>query len=166
MLAPPARSMVLLSYTAFLIQGGTLNRRLVKVDTIKSYLKEAAAIVTLSCVPDPRFSDMSSPAYQQSYLPRFRDLLREQQRLEQMPNRREPVDRAILSHLRTQACSYSDNSKHAALHDWAILGQSTGFCVGEFASPNSDSFISEHIRRQRVISIEPRPFIIADFDFF
>ena len=166
MLAPPARNMVLLSYTAFLIQGGTLNCRLVKVDTIKSYLKEAAAIVTVSGAPDPRFSDTSSPAYQQSYLPRFRDLLREQQRLEQMPNRREPVDRAILSHIRTQAQLYSENSKDAALRDWAVLGESTGFRVGEFASPTSDSFVNERIRRQGVISIEPRPFIVTDFEFF
>lgn len=81
----------------------------------------------MSGAPDPRFSYTGSPAFQQTYLPWFRDLLCKQQWLEQMHDWREPIGHAILSHLRKQACAPFNTSYFAALRDWAILGELTGF---------------------------------------
>jgi hypothetical protein len=61
-------------------------------------------------------------------------LLKHVRKWENLPNRRSPVTKRMISDLHTTMKKTHQDSKHQAFYDWLILGAQTGFRRCEWAS--------------------------------
>ena len=151
------RSFFMACYAASLIAGENLVCKAIKKDTINRYLKAAA----LLCVPrkllDPRHDEQGRMGF---YLSK---VLREHERWEKMPNRREPVTHDMIEHIIRQARHIDKDSLLSALSDWCVLGEYTGARLGEWAQDHKDTKRGK-IGRNHVDN-SARAFIFVDFQF-
>jgi hypothetical protein len=64
-------------------------------------------------------------------------LLKHVRKWENLPNRRSPVTKRMISDLHTTIKKTHHDSKHQAFYDWLILGTQTGFRRCKWASEKS-----------------------------
>ena len=87
-------------------------------------------------------------------------------RWESIPDRREPVTKAMVEYIFNKGMTISKSNGdnlYAALANWLILGQQSGFPRKEWAQDRS------HLKKfkdiQRNVDESPSAFIINDFEF-
>jgi len=125
---PPACCSVLLCFQEHLQQGNALNKQVVKVKTLKSYLCKAASWITDAGFPDPRFSATHTHAsLHAAWLPRFQQVWTAQRLWEVAADRKEPITRSLVLDLYRATAKSHPDSLAAAVYDWTALGLSAGF---------------------------------------
>ena len=92
----------------------------------------------------------------------IRKVLREQKRWEDMPHRCHSVTTPMVLHICAIAGNAGQDSAHAAIYDWNILGRVYGYRYSEWAQNDEDckSFLKLNIDGT------PITFIFKDFIFF
>ena len=147
-------------YAADLVAGENLLCMTLKADTILRYLQAAAELSIPANMMNPC---LDITGKQSKYI---RDIITEMKRWESIPDRREPVTKAMVEYIFNKGMMISKSNKdnlYAALADWLILGQQSGFCRKEWAQDCS------HLKKfkdiQRNVDESPSAFIINDFEF-
>lgn len=145
-------------YAAKLGTGSTLFQRQIKVDTIKKYLLSVASFIAL-VGNHPRDPRKRSPT-DKEFCPELQAVLRELERWEKVPNRREPYTLAMQEFLERELhriCP-GDNSLLAAIVDWGVAGLFTGFRLSEWAQPTRGSV-------ERDVFGDTKAFCLPDLSF-
>lgn len=164
----------MISYLVALLCGENLVKRPINASTAKRYIDELVRLSTKAVpplrlrVPDPTRSEDGDPCEE------FEHVLAEQQRWEDMPNRREPLTKAMVKHqcgrvrrLESTAATCEDQTKaflsfDAAMRDWLAFTLQSGCRRSEFAQESQDA---SKIRRLPTTG-EPVAFILRDLRFF
>lgn len=123
-------------YATHLCTGETIQMRAIRHDTVCKYLQAAASFLQLKCHDDPRF-ELGAKQYADP----IKKVLKEYQRWEAMPDRREPwtveMQRAFDKANEAIVAQDKNDTLPLALADWFALGLSTGYRRGEWAQPNA-----------------------------
>ena len=147
-------------YAADLVAGENLLCMTLKAGTILCYLQAAAELSIPANMMNPC---LDITGKQSKYI---RDIITEMKRWESIPDRREPVTKAMVEYIFNKGMMISKSNKdnlYAALANWLILGQQSGFRRKEWAQDRS------HLKKfkdiQRNVDESPSAFIINDFEF-
>ena len=129
----------------------------IKVGTVKLYLKATTKLFLEHNQWDPTIVRTGSTA------PVLQAVYHEAQRWEAMPNRQEPVTMEMTNHLIKQASKASPDSSAAAIADWSILGQQSGFRSSEWSQPHSNQTLPLDAPITRNVDNSATAFIASDF---
>lgn len=169
-----ARNGVMVAYLVALLCGDNLVRRPISASTAKRYVDALVQISTKAIpplkvhIPDPTVAPDGSTAEA------YDSVMAEQQRWEEMPNRREPLTKAMVASLsdRVRAARRAGHdarsglavflSQDAALRDWLAFGLQAGCRRSEFAQETQHA---AKIRRLPTTG-EPVAFIMGDLRFY
>ncbi|MGH3055005.1 MAG: hypothetical protein ACRDL7_08525, partial [Gaiellaceae bacterium] len=143
-------------YTVSLGNEETLSCKVIKTTTIKKYLQAAASWATAQQHLDPRKTFTGTTAQI------ITKVLREQQRWERMPNRREPLTVEMLDNIHSQASIDLDCLANA-MADWASVGFLAGLRKCEWAQDQRE--LGEGGFKHAPDG-SPLAFIASDFTFF
>ena len=119
-------------YAMYLAQGNTVLSITIKSGTIEGYLRAAATLSTNARLMDPRLNIYGKTAEP------IKKVLREQKRWEDIPHRRHPVTTLMVLHMCAIAGNASQDSAHAAIYDWNVLGRVYGYRCSEWAQNDKD----------------------------
>ena len=157
----PQKNFLMACYTVSLTSNETIFCRTIKASTVNLYISDASKLAIFANHPDPTKNQLNQKS---SYIT---NVVNEHRRWESMPNRREPLTFAMVD------CAYSttnhaspsspDDTLHAALTDWLILGMQTGMRKSEWCQ-------DRHILRKTGQVIPNRDgsasaFLLTDFTF-
>ena len=98
----------------------------VATDTIKGYLNAMARISTKA-----QMIDLSKTTYG-AWAPLVDKTLKEHRRWESMPNRREPITKAMVLHWAKVAKNAHPDSFESAFYDWMVVGKYAGLRKSEW----------------------------------
>ena len=153
------------AYCVWLALGHTVLSVTIKSGTINNYLADAAKLVQRGRklhegkpYPDPRI-DVSTGKTHHA-ITQIKD---EVKRWENMPNRREPLTKGMLTRLSLLVTTSLFFSLLYVLLDWFVLGIHTGFRLSEYAQKKSGTSLD---RVQRNRDGRPKALIAEDFTFF
>lgn len=160
--SPAFYTLLLSLYAQHLASGNTLVCRELKAGTVKLYVRQVSSFLQLF-PPSPydyRFDSRLST----TYTPPLKAVFDEIQRLETIPNRREPYTTEM--HLAFRRIVESsilprDGRLHALL-DWFEIGLFLGCRLSEMANPDS---YPNPLRPQMDIRGETRAFCLRDLEF-
>ena len=147
-------------YAADLVSGKNLLCMTLKAGTILRYLQAAAELSIPANLMNPC---LDITGKQSRYI---RDIITEMKRWESIPDRREPVTKTMIEYIFNKGLKISKSNHenlYAALADWLILGQQSGFRRKEWAQDRS--FFKKFNDIQRNVDGSPSAFIIDDFEF-
>jgi hypothetical protein len=128
-----ATNELLLLYGFTIQAGDTIQGGPIKADTILGYLQAASTFMRI--VGRRAACPLIDPVTQKRYSA-LEQLLKHVRKWENLPNRRSPVTKRMISDLHTTMKKTHQDSKHQAFYDWLILGAQTGFRRCEWASEN------------------------------
>ena len=147
-------------YAADLVAGDNLLCMSLKAGTILRYLQAAAELSIPANVMNPC---LDITGKQSKYI---RDIITEVRRWESMPDRREPVTKEMVEHVFNKGLELSrsnPDNQYAAVADWLILGQQSGFRRSEWAQDRSH--LKKYKDFQRNVDGSSSAFILGDFEF-
>ena len=137
--------------------GHTLLCMSIKAGTVKLYLKACTKLFLDNNQWDPTIIRTGSTA------PVLQAVLHEAKRWEDMPNRQEPVTMEMTNFFISQAATSHPDSLTAAMADWSILGQQSGFRSSEWSQPHSNLTLPLDAPITRNIDNSATAFIASDF---
>jgi hypothetical protein len=140
--------------------GATLLCKAIKAATIRQYLADVSTVLRRL---DRDQRDFRRDSDSDTRLaPTITAVLKELERWEQMPNRREPFTLEMLSLLQQQAKLLSPDGILQALSDWFLLGLLLGLRRSEWAQSRSNVVLGT---QQRNLFSDTQAFTINDFRF-
>ena len=116
-------------YAAHLTMGNTILSTAIKTVTIKAYLKAAGAQTVHYITEKGKIKTFPEDV---------KAVLAEYDRWMSVPNRREPLTKAICKNIIALKKRFGADSKEAALADWIILGFYAGFRKSEWTQDHAD----------------------------
>lgn len=153
------RNEVMAAYVMALCQGETIKAIAIKSDTIRRYLCQA---IMLSTQGTPQLVDPTKDTDGRRSL-LVQCVLDDHTRWESMPNRREPLTKAMVKAQFARCRKLRRGPLHidSAMADWLALGLQTGYRRGEWAQESADpgKIVRNHLGL-------PRSAIITDFVFY
>ena len=154
-------------YAIFLSTGHTLRAKNVKADTIRVYLKDAATLLH-------QFDDTDRDARK---LPGETKLaymvtavLKEVEKFEKVPDRREPFTHAMLRLLKSKCAFDKGDTLRKALSDWFAVSLTGGYRRAEWCqdrhnyTPGREEYIPESSLRD--VARRVKAFTLSDITFF
>eukprot|EP00957_Ditylum_brightwellii_P175142 13334661-Ditylum_brightwellii.AAC.1 len=114
-------------YASHLAMGNTLLSQSIKANTIRLYLKAA------SLLSEPRHLMSLLVSLSGTKSSWIEAVIKEQCRMESMPNRQEPVTVKIVLQVCKRAKNEHEDSFISAFRDWLIIGMYTGNMKNEWA---------------------------------
>jgi hypothetical protein len=156
------------SYAYTLAAGESILSICIKSKTIEEYLRGAAKYIQkgrtsriaqqLLQYPDPRVDVTTGTTSH-----RILGLIKEVKRWESRPNRRDPLDKRMLTHLSQIKESSLYFSRSMVLFDWLILGLHLGFRRSEYAQKAQSA---TRTRIQCNKDGTPTAFVVSDIEFY
>ena len=147
-------------YTVHLVSGQTLLCKTIKSGTVKRYLAAAAELSIPAKMMNPTLDIMGN---QSAYI---KNIIKECQRWESMPDRKEPVTKEMVEYIIEKGKSLSQDNPdnlYSALGDWLVLGEQAGFRRKEWAQDRT--YLRKHKDVERNIDGSPAAFTITDLEF-
>ena len=151
------RNLISACYAVYLSNGCTIKDMFVTTDTIKGYLNAMARISTKAQMIDP-----SKTTYG-AWAPLVDKTLKEHRRWESMPNRREPITKAMVLHWAKVAKNAHPDSFESAFYDWMVVGKYAGLRKSEWVQDAADYKKTKDFTRN--VDGTVKAFILADFEF-
>jgi hypothetical protein len=150
------RNIAMILYLRTLGAGDTIQNRIVRKSTIVGYLDAVAEMFTDQKMQDPRIDPKTGKIH------RLIDtILKEIERWESMPNRREPVTKTMVRHLQGTSKDHHEDSLDTAITDWMIVGLHTGYRRIEWAQEREPKTESDF---QRAENPEKSIYAVTDKD--
>jgi len=149
-------------YAVHLATGNAVACRSIKAATIEKYLRNVAKFCTRDNPRDPRKSEQT----QKPLALNIQGVIKEVQRWENVPDRREPFTIEMLRYLQylytSQPHIYGPDSFLAVLIDYFSMSLYDGFRLSEWAQPNDHAELDNpNINRRG----DPTAFCLDDFRF-
>lgn len=153
------------AYAVYLAIGNTIKHITIKSGTITSYLADAANAVQNGRKahsnipsPDPRIDIATGKTHHD-----ITKVKKEVERWENMPDRRNPMTKGMLSRLASMINPLLLFSLAFVLLDWFILGLHLGFRLSEYAQKKN---VTQLAKVKKNLDGRPRAFLSEDFEFF
>ena len=144
-------------YTVYLSNGCTIKDMFIGTETIKGYLAAMAKISAKAQMIDPCKTEYGA------WAPLVDKILREHRRWETMPNRREPITKAMILHWTSVAKKAHPDSFIAAFYDWMVVGKYAGFHKSEWLQDANDYKKTKDFTRN--VDGTVKAFVLDDFEF-
>ncbi len=122
------KNIAIIIYLRALGVGETIQNKIVRKATIVQYLDAVAKLFEEEGLGDPRIDKDTGKEHAFIGL-----ILKEIERWENMPNRREPVTKTMVKHLQGSCKRHHKDHLDDALADWMIVGLHTGYRRIEWA---------------------------------